>query len=678
MLFSGISWERGNGVRSILVFREKEVSFRSDINGLRAIAVIAVVLFHFNVAGFAGGFVGVDVFFVISGYLMTKIIFTKLEANTFQVSQFYLARFRRIVPALACLCLLLLLMLWWILPPSEMIEFSQQVASSITFVSNILYWRESGYFDVASHEKWLLHTWSLSVEWQFYIFYPIGILLAKRIFSFASLRWVLLAAALCSFALSAILPVRWADAGFFLLPTRAWEMLAGGLIFLFPKVFSKPQAMTLEVVGLALIFSSIALLSPSAQWPGWQAIIPVLGAAMVIYAARNESVITGNKLMQFIGAISYSLYLWHWPVYVGLNYTDMTDSSLWVFAGIIFSVICAVGSYYLIEAPSRKGATARPKIKLSDARALAGYSVLCGGICAAGLAMVFFNGVPERMNPIVVNADSEKLNRNPRQRECNVTVSQNPKSPECVFGSNPHNISLIVVGDSHANATITAVAEAVAKDNSGVLYLGADGCSFVQGLSTKFFPACAKYNADIAALVASDYPDVPVLIINRATAVLVGPNEESRVAISYIGETPSTDEKFPALFKQSYITTLCDMAEKRAVYVLDPIPEMGVDVPQTLIRNQLFHQIDTDIGITLQEYHQRHKEIRSINQEFVQACGAKVLDPVPYLCDEKMCWGSVDGRSLYYDDDHLSEYGNRQLVALFSQIVTDQKKHLAN
>lgn len=654
------------------------MDFRNDINGLRAIAVIAVVLFHFNVAGFAGGFVGVDIFFVISGYLMTKIIFSKLATESFSLSQFYLARSRRIIPALAGLCLVLLLGLWWFLPPSEMMQFARQIASSATFVSNILYWRESGYFDTASHEKWLLHTWSLSVEWQFYIVYPIVILFIRKLVATAYLRWILLVAALVSLALSAVLPARWADAGFFLLPTRAWEMLAGGLIFLFPRAFSRPQALVMEVGGLALIFLSIALLSPTAQWPGWQAIIPVAGAILLIYAARNESPVTGNGVMQYIGAISYSWYLWHWPVYVGLNYLDLNKEPLWLAAGIAFSVICALGSYYLIEAPSRGAPKIKPLPRRSSLPALAGYGFACSSIAAVGLAVLLMQGVPARMDPIVVHADKEKSNRNPRQRECNVTVSANPKSPECVFGADPHKVSLIVVGDSHANATVTAVAEAVAKKAGGVLYLGADGCSYVQGLSTKFFPACAKYNAEIAELLEKRYPQVPVLVINRATASLVGPNEQARPSLSYLGDTPSTDQQFPDLFKQSYVKSLCGLATNRALYVLNPIPEMGVDVPQTLIRNQLFHEQSADIGISLQDYYQRHQEIRALNQGLVQACKAKILDPVPYLCDQSMCWGSVKGRSLYYDDDHLSEYGNRQLVALFAQILSDRKRRLAN
>lgn len=643
------------------------MGFRKDINGLRAIAVIAVVLFHFNVTGFSGGFVGVDIFFVISGYLMTKIIFTKMESNTFNLAQFYLARSRRIIPALAVLCLSLLMMLWWILPPSEMLQFARQLASSMTFVSNILYWREAGYFDASSYEKWLLHTWSLSVEWQFYIFYPVALLLVKKIFSSVSLRWFLLLAAALSFALSALLPLRWADAGFFLLPTRAWEMLAGGLVFLFPRVFGVLGARLLDLTGLALIVLSIVLLPSSAQWPGWLAILPVIGAVMVIYASRNESLVTGNQPMQFLGNISYSLYLWHWPVYVGLNYFDVNENKLWLIIGLAVAVLLAIGSYYFVESPGRISKV--KKIKSTEGKALVGYVVLCSFIGMVGGTVIFFKGVPDRLSPIIVNADSEKMNRNSRQRECNVTVSQHPKSPQCVFGGDSQNIGLIVVGDSHANATITAVAEAVANDKKGVLYLGADGCSYVHELSTRVFPACAKYNAGISALIAQDYPHIPVLIINRTTAALFGPNEQSRPAVSYLGDTSSADEKFPDLFKQHYINTVCGLAVQRDVYVLDPIPEMGSSVPQTLIRNTLFHQLNADVGISLQQYHQRHERVRSINREFSLSCGVKILDPVPYLCDDKMCWGSVGGRSLYYDDDHLSEYGNRRLVPLFSQIV---------
>ncbi|MBM3392738.1 MAG: acyltransferase, partial [Betaproteobacteria bacterium] len=208
-------------------------NFRADINGLRGIAVLAVVLYHFGVIGFGGGFVGVDVFFVISGYLMTKIILEPLSAQRFSLPAFYLARARRIVPGLAALCALLLLYGWYRLSPIDYKLLAKHVGSSLAFVSNQVFWKESGYFDADAHEKWLLHTWSLSVEWQFYLAYPLLILVARRLFghraNFAIVLWMLFVASL---AWSAWLAFANPSKAFFLLPTRAWEMLAGGLICL--------------------------------------------------------------------------------------------------------------------------------------------------------------------------------------------------------------------------------------------------------------------------------------------------------------------------------------------------------------------------------------------------------------------------------------------------------------
>lgn len=211
------------------------VNFRKDINGLRAWAVVAVVLFHFGVPGFAGGFVGVDVFFVISGFLMTNILIKKLEnpQQKFSVWDFYLARAKRIAPALLVLCIALLALGWFLLPPQDYRSLGMHTLTSVLFASNIQYWREAGYFDAASHDKWLLHTWSLSVEWQFYLLLPLLL--------WGVWRWwpgrahavrCLLVVFLVSLGLSVWLTAKKPEAAFFLLPTRAWEMLAGGLIAL--------------------------------------------------------------------------------------------------------------------------------------------------------------------------------------------------------------------------------------------------------------------------------------------------------------------------------------------------------------------------------------------------------------------------------------------------------------
>ena len=201
------------------------MNFRYDINGLRAIAVIAVVLFHFNPAWIKGGFAGVDVFFVISGFLMTGIIFKGLENDSFNLFKFYVDRANRIVPALVVLCLVLLVFGWFYLAPFDYKALSKHVTSSSWFISNVVFWREAGYFDAAAHEKWLLHTWSLSVEWQFYIIYPIALVVFKQLLSLKNLKRLIILGVGIGFLFNVVATIKWPDAAYFLLPTRAWEMM---------------------------------------------------------------------------------------------------------------------------------------------------------------------------------------------------------------------------------------------------------------------------------------------------------------------------------------------------------------------------------------------------------------------------------------------------------------------
>lgn len=640
------------------------MEFRKDINGLRAIAVLAVVLYHFGVFGFNGGFAGVDIFFVISGYLMTGIIITKLEKEQFSILGFYLARAQRIVPALLFLCLTLLVILCFFLPPTEFEKLGTQVASAATFTSNIQFWRDAGYFDSGAHEKWLLHTWSLSVEWQFYIIYPIVILIIKHFFSFKSIQWFLIAGTLISFVLSSLLPLRWLDAGFYLLPTRAWEMMAGGLLFIFPVSLKKNHSTFIEISGLILISAGILFLDSHVKWPGWLAIIPVLGAALVIISANTSSLITGNFCMQFLGRISYSFYLWHWPVCVTLFYFNKEKNLAWILIGILSSLIFAILSFYCIEKTTRLWG----KGYANTSKPLSLYGAAALMMTAMGLLIVFNNGLPSRLDPAIVAADYERYNQNPRRAECNVTVSKNPASPMCVFGDERKEIGLIVVGDSHANATITAIADSIPKGKGGALYLGADGCMLLENLTSSFFPACAQYNQKIIQLLQTKYQKTPILVVNRTTAALNGPNEDEHKVVTYINGVSSQDSRFPSLFESNYIRTICTLAQDRQVYILNPIPEMGMNVPKEIIKNKMFGNLDSEISININDYNKRHALSKRIIANAAETCDATILDPVPYLCNSTKCIGSTNNRSLYYDDDHLSETGNRLLIPLFKKI----------
>ena len=280
---------------------------------------------------------------------MTSIILRGMERRDFKISHFYFSRFKRIVPALAALCFTLITIGWFTLHPADFKTLGKHTLSSLSFSSNFIYLKESGYFDEASKEKWLLHTWSLSVEWQFYLIYPLTLVAMQRVMNLQKIRLTLILGTAMSFLLCVYASERWPSSAFYLLPTRAWEMLVGGLIFLHPRNFPKSIQMTFEATGLLLIIGSYVWLSESVTWPGYLALLPVIGTALVIAANREHSRFTGNPVSQWLGTTSYSIYLWHWPIVVGFNYLGASHDLIWITAGLITSILLGTLSYYLIE-----------------------------------------------------------------------------------------------------------------------------------------------------------------------------------------------------------------------------------------------------------------------------------------------------------------------------------------
>lgn len=641
------------------------MTFRQDVNGLRAIAVIAVVLYHFGIPGFDGGFSGVDIFFVISGYLMTSIIFSKVEANRFNLVDFYLARATRIIPALAVLCITLLIAAWFFLPPYEMKGFGKHIFGAASFLSNIIFMKDSGYFSTAAHEKWLLHTWSLSVEWQFYILYPLLILALRKTLSFNTTRWTLLVIAAGSYLLSVFFPERLHSAGFYLLPTRAWEMMAGGLLYAFNLQLTQKFKFPIELAGSLLVIGSIVLLNSTYAWPGSLAALPVLGAALIIIAANEKSPVTNNPVSQYIGTISYSLYLWHWPVVVALNLFELKENIWGISAGILASFLLAMLSYYLVERPWRN---AFPK-KLPQILPVLGYASLTGIISVIGLGIFYFKGVPSRVDEFIAIADNEQNNRNPRS-ECFVVPGENPTSPMCVFGVNKDTIAAIVIGDSHSNAVINAVAAAVPEDHGGVLFLGADGCTAMMNLSAPYFYNCGEYNEKTLSFLNNNLHGTPIIVINYISKNLLSPEIDPNRKPTYLDKTPNTSDKFSDQFKTEFQAKLCSLTETHPVYVVQSIPAMTVNVPQAIVRAMMYKSEKIDVSRNLNEYYENEQPTRDFLSEAIIACKAHELDPVQYLCNGDTCMGSIDHRPLYYDDDHLSEYGNRLLVPMFRNIWT--------
>lgn len=323
------------------------MNFRYDINGLRAIAVLAVVIFHFNPQWLPGGFAGVDVFFVISGFLMTSIIFSGVEKNTFNLFKFYNARANRIVPVLAAMSAVLLVFGWFYLLPTDYRDLGRQVEKSSLFISNLLFAKGGGYFDTAEHTKWLLHTWSLSVEWQFYIFFPIIIIALKKYLSFSNLKRVVLGLFLASFIYCIYATYKDSKTAYFLLTSRAWEMLLGGLAFLYPWALkNKSHQIMTQCLGIVLIIASYFLISKDTPWPGYMALIPVFGAYLIVVANYQNNFLINNPISNSIGKWSYSIYVWHWPLVVLGFYFAFEN---WWIYGIPLSILLGFLSYQFIE-----------------------------------------------------------------------------------------------------------------------------------------------------------------------------------------------------------------------------------------------------------------------------------------------------------------------------------------
>lgn len=458
----------------------RKAGYRADIDGMRAVAVLLVVLGHLGFKHFKGGFVGVDVFFVISGYLISSIILSQIEASTFSIVNFYERRIRRIVPALLAMMFVTVLLSYRYLLPTELMNFARSLIAALFSVSNFYFWSQSGYFDAPSTIKPLLHTWSLAVEEQFYIVFPILLLFVRRFFR-TRLRLSILIFAIASFVVSAFGAYTNPDATFYLAHTRAWELLLGTLVWMriFPELRGRVVREIAALAGLALILFAGITYTAETHFPGIAALAPCCGAALIIAAGQAGKSFVGKALslrpVVFIGLISYSLYLWHWPLLVFQNLGDLLgsysvrDSQI---AIMVASLIIATISWKWIEGPFREG-----KLKLSGAPLFqaAGAAAACCALIA-GLAL-FTHGFNERYSPEA------------RRLEAYLAYQPTFREGTCYFNSREENESLnieacltqdpskendLLIGDSHAAHLWYGLSTVF--DHANIMQVTASGC----------------------------------------------------------------------------------------------------------------------------------------------------------------------------------------------------------
>ncbi|WP_297772511.1 acyltransferase family protein, partial [uncultured Roseovarius sp.] len=573
------------------------IAYRPEIDGLRAIAVLSVVFYHFGLAGIAGGFVGVDVFFVISGFLIGGILWDDIrETGRIRLARFYLRRIRRLAPAYFAMAGVTLVLGWLILLPFEFREFGKSLIAATVYLSNIHFHREAGYFDGLSEEKPLLHTWSLAVEEQFYIVLPFLML--------ALLRWrasvPVILGGIAVLSLGACIWLTWSmpQATFYLFPFRAWELLAGVLLAIAGREGSWRYALhpALSWVGLALILGSVVFIRAEG-FPGWQALGPVLGTVLILLNGREANPV--NRALAhpgpvFIGLISYSLYLWHWPVFVLSSYWrggygGSVEAAGWLLLAVVLSVL----SWRYVERPVRH--------MRGGNRALVGGTVLASaGLLALGAVLWRGDGLPARFPPEHGTHIAASGDFNQDWSRCTVPDTGPLAGVEtCPIG--PEGAAQVLIwGDSHLRAMKEGLEAAAWLAERPALILWHAGCPPLFGVEkteSAATPAqdaaCTETNQVIREGLAQIESLEVLLLVGRwsyyAEGQGVGRDADNRITLAPLPGSLLPQGPQHTLFNAALTRTLADLGPQFArIYLLRQPPEVP-DYDSRAVARALVH-----------------------------------------------------------------------------------------
>ncbi|MDA7615199.1 acyltransferase [Akkermansiaceae bacterium] len=651
--------------------------YRPEIDGLRAVAVVAVVLYHVGL-GVPGGYIGVDVFFVISGFLITSLILRDLQNGKFTLVDFWERRVRRIIPAAVVVVLTTLAAGWILLLPSDYELLGKSGAWQSVFGANIHFWQRSGYFAGPAEELALLHTWSLAVEEQFYMFFPLGLAGLFLIPSFRR-RPVLLLIFGIGLASSLLLSVLRVDAHpsgtFYLLPTRAWELLCGSGVAILPKTFL-PRTRTLRTIlsqaGLALIIIPCFLYDSDTTFPGLAAVPPCLGTCLIIMAT-TASCLKGTKdplpfvarilslrPVVFVGLISYSLYLWHWPLIAFTNYWELED--LWALdesplvfrCGILAgSVVLAIISWRFVETPFRKRKLGKTRFGMF-AWGGAGLAT----VAITSLILIFQNGFPSRFSAKVYAFDKVGA-QDPRENffihSVDFEDARTGRLPS-LGRSETAKVGVMVWGDSHARSILPAVV--TAADEKDLLVLAAWHSAQ---------PPLTDYESRRRHSLGSDGPEWCEAILES-----IKHRRIPRVLLAaQWSEYFSDDQEWQAHggsaalgVGDSLLRTVRSLRQfGTEVWILREVPGHLISVPKALIMSEV-------LGVDLSRFTCDEKQLSKLNGPFdamrgdLEAAGAKIMDVSPLLLDEntKQYRMEMGGVAMYYDSHHMTEQGARLMA----------------
>lgn len=618
-------------------------TYRPEVDGLRAVAVVPVVLFHGGFTWFSGGYVGVEVFFVISGYLITSIILSEQSQGRISIAAFYERRARRILPALFLMMLACLPFAWWWMTPHHLKSFAQSLVATSLFAPNVYFFLKSSYFDADADEKPLLHTWSLGVEEQYYIVFPLLVILClKRSPGF--LVAVVSATAIASLVLS-----EWSSwthplGNFYLAPTRAWELALGSLVAM-ASIYGFPRAPVgaglrnvLTIAGLAAIILPIFLYQQTTRFPGLHALPPVLGTALVIAFARSDTLVgrlLSLKSVVGIGLLSYSVYLWHQPLFAFARLHSTGIPPPWIFGALsAVAIVLAYGTWRFVEVPFRdRSRFKRPQIfKLAIAGSMA--------FVVVGLAGHFGEGLPGRLKPeqrqILAFGDrpENKTEGFPNSR-CFLAPEQGAMAlGHCVNNEAAKGKSVFLWGDSHAAHLYSGLNRRLA-DSSKFTYLTVSACPPM--VATGLRASCIEANKAVLARISSERPD-------RVIIAAVWGNYDWKGLVSTLQSLKA--------------------AGIRQVEVIGPVPRWLPSLPVVMTR----------FGLAYPELPERSalgldSSTRKLDAEMRQLCqqhGVTYLSPYATLCNIDGCLmraGQDIESMMQWDVSHLTVRGSDFLAS---------------
>ncbi|CCD90337.1 putative Acyltransferase 3 [Bradyrhizobium sp. ORS 285] len=601
------------------------INYRPDIDCLRAFAVISVIAFHYDIPPFRSGYVGVDVFFVISGFLITRIIRDEARAGTFSFAAFYRRRARRILPAAFAMLFAILLGAGVILLPQDTVSAAQQALAVLTFSSNILFWSQQGYFDAAGITKPLLHTWSLGVEEQYYLLFPVFALAVFRL-----RRPLMLASLIAVCAASLLLCViqtrTHPAAAFYLLPARAWQLALGALLAVeaLPALRSQSLRIAVTTLGWIALGISVNIYSPRTPYPGVAALLPCLATAAVIWGKPdlNRTVLTVASPMIAIGLWSYSLYLWHWPVASFATAMWGPPSSATDKLALLGAcTMLALASFYLVEQPAR-----RADWQIT-ARALAATGATA---VAASITMIMLSGFPGRFSP-QQQAMAAFLGYDHRsayeEGHCFLTPGQTfaALQPDCLAkGARPR---VLLWGDSHAAHLVDGLKRALPQ----ITLARATMAQCVPYDEPGQSSACAEFNRRLPGLVRDLAPDI-VILSGNWTRTAMAPAARASL--------------------QAVIKTIADTGAE--IVVVGPSPQFDRPLPHLLIAAQRFG-VATD-GHTLDLLGEVDEFLRELLDGLPQTDYVSLIDR---LCPRSRCvLQTSDDAPLAWDDGHFTAQGS--------------------